>query len=204
MNKTLYFVRHAQSHPSNSLPTEQWPLSMNGMIQANQLIDVLKTLEIEQVFSSPYLRCLQTIGPFSQHAGLPIDERDGLHEVEIIKELRSDFSEIWERAWSDFDFSLPECESHGQAQRRFLGAVKSVLHESRGKTIAICAHGAVIGLLLHAIEPGSGRERADALTNPDVLRVIVNGETWTWDRTFQLPGLSNIVSHHAETPIDWE
>ena len=174
------------------------------MIQAIKLVDVLKTLEIEQVFSSPYLRCLRTIGPFSQHSGLPIEERDGLHEVEIVKELRSDFSKIWERAWNDFDFSLPECESHGQAQRRFLNSVKSVLHESRGKTISICAHGAVIGLLLHAIEPGSGREQSDALTNPDVLRVIANGEIWTWDRTFQLPGLSNIVSHHAETPIDWE
>jgi 2,3-bisphosphoglycerate-dependent phosphoglycerate mutase len=204
MNKTIYFVRHAQSQPSKSLPTAQWPLSMNGTIQASQLVDVLKTLDIEQVFSSPYLRCLQTIGPFSQHVKLAVEQRDGLHEVEIIKELRSDFSEIWKRAWNDFDFSLPECESHGQAQRRFLNAVKSVLHESRGETIAICAHGAVIGLLLHAIEPGSGREQADALTNPDVLRVIANGETWTWDRAFQLPGLSNIVSHHAETPIDWE
>jgi 2,3-bisphosphoglycerate-dependent phosphoglycerate mutase len=204
MKKTIYFVRHAQSRPSHSLPTAQWPLSTNGMIQANQLVDVLPTLGIEQVFSSPYLRCLQTIGPFSQHAGLTVEQRDDLHEVEIIKELRSDFSEIWARAWKDFDFSLPECESHGHAQRRFLNATKSVLLESRASTIAICAHGAVIGLLLHAIEPGSGREQADALTNPDVLRIISDDEIWTWDRTFRLPGLSNIVSHHAETPIDWE
>lgn len=204
MKKTIYFIRHAQSHPSRSLPTAQWPLSTSGMIQANQLVDVLKTLDIEQVFSSPYLRCLQTIGPFARCAGMPIEQRTDLREVEIIKTLRTDFSVIWQRAWEDFTFALPECESHGQAQNRFLRAVESVLLESSGETIAICAHGAVIGLLLHAIEPGSGRKQADALTNPDVLCVDVHGKDWTWNRTFQLPGLAQVVTHHAETPIDWK
>ena len=204
MNKTLYLVRHAQSHPSHDLPTAQWPLSAKGLIQASQLIDILKPLSIEQIYSSPYLRCLQTIGPFAQSVGLPIEQRADLHEVDIIKTLRTDFSNIWRSAWEDFSFALPECESHGSAQQRFLAAVRSVLDESSGETVAICAHGAVIGLLLHAIEPGSGREQADALTNPDVIRVDVCGEEWTWDRGFRLPGLAKVVSHHEETPIHWE
>ena len=204
MIRTLYLVRHAQSHPSRDLPTAKWPLSELGMIQANQLIDVLNPLGIDQVFSSPYLRCLQTIGPFARSAGLPIERRTDLREVDIINSLRTDFSDIWQRAWEDFSFALPDCESHGEAQKRFLAAVGSILLESSGKTIAICAHGAVIGLLLHAIEPHSGRQQADVLTNPDVLCVDIHGDNWTWDRAFKLPGLSQVVSHHTETPIDWE
>jgi 2,3-bisphosphoglycerate-dependent phosphoglycerate mutase len=202
MHKNLYFVRHAQSHPSRRLLDAQWPLSERGLAQAAQLADLLAPLGIDQLFSSPYRRCMQTIGPFAETANLDIEERHDLHEREISKTLIEDFPLIWLQSWEDFDFALPGCESNRQAQGRFLEAVRSVIHESLGETIGICAHGAVIGLMLHEIEAGGGREYAEALTNPDVIRVIVSDDGWSWDRKVHLPGLLTIASLPDETPID--
>ncbi len=165
---------------------------------------MLEDLGIEQIFSSPYLRCVQTIGPFAEASRLSIELRDDLREVDIVKSLREDFSDIWKHVWGDFRFALPECEPLGQAQNRFLAVIDSILLDSPHETIAICAHGAVIGLLLHTIVPGEGSEHADSLTNPDVIRINVRGDEWIWDRRFHLAGLDPIVSHHSETPIKWE
>ena len=204
MKKKVYLVRHAQSHPSRRLPTAQWPLSQKGTVQATQLTDLLAPLGIEQVFSSPYLRCLQTIRPFTNALGMTIEERHGLREIEIIQTLRDDFYDIWCRSWEDFDYALSGSESNRKAQERFLGAVQSVIDESAHETLGICAHGGVIGLLLNAVDADAGRQQAEALTNPDVIRVIVDGAHWTWDREFQLRGLLALASLHDETPINRE
>ena len=202
MNKTLYFIRHAQSRPSRQLPDAQWPLSERGLAQADQLPDLLAPLGIEQVFSSPYLRCMQTIGPFAEAANLEIEQRHDLHEREISKTLIEDFQPVWIQSWEDFDFALPGCESNRQAQQRFLEAVRSVICECVGGIVGICTHGAVIGLMLHAMEAGGGREYTETLTNPDVIRVRVDDGGWTWDRAFQLPGLLDVASRPEETPVD--
>ncbi len=202
MKRTLYFIRHAQSHPSKLLLDAQWPLSQKGMVQATRLATLLIALGIDQVFSSPYLRCMQTIEPFAEAASMKIEQRQGLHERKISKTLIENFHAVWRQSWEDFDFALPGCESNRQAQSRFIETVRAVVRESPSQTIGICTHGAVIGLLLHIIEQGAGREQSEALTNPDVLRVVIDGEHWNWDRDFQLPGLLALTSHPDETPID--
>ena len=172
------------------------------MVQAIQLAELLAPLVIEQLYSSPYLRCVQTIGPFAETMSMKIEQRRGLHEREISKRLIEDFYAVWCESWEDFDFALPGCESNRQAQSRFLEAVRTVVRGSPYQTIGICAHGAVIGLLLHSIGNGVGREDAERLTNPDVIRVVIDGEHWNWDREFQLPGLLALTSRPDETPID--
>jgi len=202
MRKTLYFIRHAQSYPSRRIPDAQWPLSERGLAQAAQLPELLIPLGIEQLFSSPYLRCIQTIGPFAKTVNLDIEQRKGLHERLISKMLIEDFTSVWHQSWVDFDFALPGCESNRQAQSQFLAAVREIVRESTAETVGICAHGAVMGLLLHTITDGSGRELTDALTNPDVIRIDIDNDVWNGNRQFQIPGLIEILSHHQETPID--
>jgi len=145
---------------------------------------------------------MQTIGPFAEAATLDIEQWYDLREREISKTLIEDFLPVWHQSWKDFDFALPGCESNRQAQDRFRGAIRSMIRESVAGTIGICAHGAVIGLFLCAIQSGNDRACADALTNPDVIRVNVNDEGWVWDHEFQLPGLSDVSSRSEDTPVD--
>ncbi len=70
-------------------------------------------------------------------------------------------------------------------------------------TIAISAHGNVIALMLNHVEPGYGWEEADRLRNPDVVKIDLTDTGLTWDRSFRLAGIDNIVTPHGDTPIDW-
>lgn len=198
----IYLVRHAQSFPSSRIPEREWPLSGHGHRQAEGLVPLLATLGIGRVISSPYLRCLDTIGPFARSAGLELGVRRPLHERILAPGVRTDFRELWERSWTDRTFALPGCESNHDAQLRFVEAVRTIAAEEPG-TVAVCAHGNVIGLLLDHLRPDLGRDSADRLRNPDVVRLDHAGGRLVWDWAYALQGLDDIATDAAETPIDW-
>ena len=202
MHKTVYLIRHAQSHPSASIPEPQWPLSQLGLQQAIGLVGVLQPLGIKSLHSSPYLRCIQTITPFVEHTGLVLQQHDGLHERTLSKTLVDDFMSLWKRSWDDFGFALPGCESNRDAQQRFVQTVQAIVASVSEQTIGICAHGAVIGLLLHALDPTVDRSVPESLRNPDVLRLDIQEGEWVWDRSFDLPALETLVSQSSDTPVD--
>lgn len=201
---TAYLIRHAQSRPSEHVRYSDWPLSELGSQQADGLSDLLLSLGIERLVSSPFTRSLQTVQPFAERAGLQIVVCDDLRERHLGIGPNDDFGAIWRRSWEDLDFALPGCESSRDAQRRFVGAMRRILGEHEGRTIGVCAHGNVIGLFLKHLEGRNGRETAERLTNPDVLRLHVEGDVVEWDRTFQLPGLAALATDHADTPITTE
>ena len=200
METSIYLIRHAQSHPSTRLHYSEWPLSAVGRIQAEKLGDLLEPLGIEVLFSSPFARCLRTVQPFAGKAGFDVVVKEDLRERLVAKEIVRDFQEISRRSWDDFDFALPGCESSLVAQQRFVAAVKDIFAGYPHKTIGISTHGNVIGLLLNHIDRAFGREQADGLKNPDVVRVVA-GDPLVWDREFRLPGLQNIATDYKETPI---
>jgi 2,3-bisphosphoglycerate-dependent phosphoglycerate mutase len=145
---------------------------------------------------------LSTIGPFARRSGIEIAETDDLRERNIAGGVIDNFREVWLRSWEDFSFSLPGCESSSEAQERFVEAVRQILRQDRG-VIGISTHGAVLALLLNHLDPTYGPTEADALKNPDVVKLdFLDGEL-SWDRQFHLPGIHDVATHHDETPIDW-
>jgi len=198
---TVYLIRHAQSQPSIEIQDPQWPLSARGREQAKALSLLLEPLGIAELWSSPYRRCLKTVAPFARHTGLRVLSHEGLHERDISGGIVANFTEIWNRSWADFDYALPNRESSRAAQRRFVNAFCEVLDRSEATTLGICAHGNVIGLLLNRIDPAYGRAESEALTNPDVLRILATDGKLHWDRSFQLPGLAGLATDHSDTPI---
>ena len=200
METNVYLIRHAQSHPTVDLQLPEWPLSPVGFDQAESLCDLLEPLEIEVLLSSPYPRCLQTIQPFANRAGLEVVVEDDLRERTVVNELVDNFDQIWRQSWDDFNFVPPGGESSFDAQRRFVAAVNDILAGYPRKTIGIVTHGNVTGLFLNHIDQTFGREEAEALKNPDVLRIVA-GDRINWDREFRLPGLESIAIDQDETPV---
>ena len=198
---TVYLIRHAQSHPSEEVAHSDWPLSALGRSQAERLVEILMPLGIERLVTSPFTRCRQTIEPFAERSGLEVVLRDDLRERHLGIGFHEDFWAIWCRSWEDFDFARPGHETSREAQRRFVEAIAEILDEHKGRTIGVCAHGNVIGLFLNHLDARDGRETAERLTNPDVLRFHADGHAIVWDRTFRLPGLADLVTDPAETPI---
>jgi 2,3-bisphosphoglycerate-dependent phosphoglycerate mutase len=191
---SLYLLRHAQSAASLEVEEAQWPLSRLGKRQATALADLLAPLNIRRVYSSPYLRARQTIEPFAEKAGLRFILDTALVERRLSKDALAQFGKVWRKSWDDLDYAPPGCESSLEAQERFTGAVRRIVQQTAAETIAVCAHGHVSGLFLRHLDGAFGRERTEALRNPDVLRIDVSRTEWALDEAFMLPGLEDVAA----------
>jgi len=84
---TLYFVRHAKA--GNRIRWEgndrERPLTKSGRRQADELVSLLGHQPISAVWSSPYLRCVQTVEPIAKARKLKVQETRHLAEGARLK-----------------------------------------------------------------------------------------------------------------------
>ena len=80
--RTFYVVRHAKSGSR-----ERWngddrkrPLTKKGIKQAQDLVDVLAPYPVASIFSSPYLRCVQSVQPIAKALRLKVEQSVSLAE----------------------------------------------------------------------------------------------------------------------------
>ncbi len=79
MNTTLYFVRHAESdHTVRDAKTR--PLTEKGLKDAEKLTEFFKDTPVARIFSSPYLRAVQTVAPLSRTRNLPFETDNRMRE----------------------------------------------------------------------------------------------------------------------------
>lgn len=175
----IYLVRHAESEPFGSL-------TQKGFVQADRLVPPLRLLGIESVYSSPYERAVQTIAPFARSRNLPVQIIDALKERTVSNGVIQNFEEILLKSWSDFDFSLPGCESARDCQSRVVGALHRIAEAHSGGTVVVSSHGNAIALFLNHVDPFFGFPDWKGLRNPDVRRVSLENEAWVFDRSFSL------------------
>ena len=166
---TTVLIRHAQSAPSNKIPEPDWPLSSLGRRQATALASDLAGAGITQVVSSPYVRAVDTVQPLSSQLGLSIEIQSGLRERKLCDDVRDDWHIIIEKAWTDFNFALPGCESGFECQKRIQKCMQDVVSRYTGQTIAVCSHGNAIGLFLNTIDQNFGYLNWKQMKNPDVF-----------------------------------
>jgi 2,3-bisphosphoglycerate-dependent phosphoglycerate mutase len=196
--KDIYLVRHAQTRYDPAIPDPERPLTAKGHEQAAALVDVLALLAIEEIHTSPYQRCVDTIAPFARRAGLSLNHVHDLRERAFTSDHVDDWAALWKAVWTDFDFTFPDGESSRQAQSRMVAATLLVARTSPARTIAISSHGNAIGLLLQQIDARFTFEHASAIRNPDVLRVVYDGESLTWDAEFAVEPLGGFA-----TRVSW-
>jgi 8-oxo-dGTP diphosphatase len=79
---TFYFVRHAKAGSRSNWPEDDRlrPLGKKGVKQAEALVSVLGPFPIASVFSSPFLRCVQTVEPLARARKLPVKQTSMLAE----------------------------------------------------------------------------------------------------------------------------
>ena len=198
---TIYIVRHAQSHPAKNVSQPEWPLSEAGKQQAERIVGALQELEVSTIYSSPFLRCRETIRPFSEAADIPVHIENDLYERKICDGFVDNFFEIWKKSWEDFDFSLPNCESNRVAQSRFFAAMEAVAKREPGKKLIVRAHGTVIGLFFNRLEPTFGKAETESIRNPDLFKVDFDGERFVRDTDFIVPeSFAGVRTDVSETP----
>ncbi len=90
----IFLVRHAASIASKDIPEADWPLSPAGVRQAQHLAEALQPLQIDVVFSSPYVRAKATVEPFAQTAGLRVQVMAELRERKVTEGQQDDWLAI--------------------------------------------------------------------------------------------------------------
>src|SRR5689334_616787 len=80
--RTFYVVRHAKAGSR-----EKWegddrlrPLTDKGLKQAEELVRTFKPYPVTAIFSSPYVRCMQTVEPLAKSRRLEIKRSPSLEE----------------------------------------------------------------------------------------------------------------------------
>lgn len=73
----IYLLRHEERGNETNIMT---PLNYKGVKNSEMLIDILKNENIDLIFSSPFVRTLQTIYPYSKETNIPINVDYSLSE----------------------------------------------------------------------------------------------------------------------------
>ncbi|MCA1063290.1 histidine phosphatase family protein [Rossellomorea aquimaris] len=169
--KTIYVIRHAKAkgQPFHA------PLTEDGKQQALELADFLGKRSIEAVYSSPFVRALETIGPFAKQSGLLIQEDERLGERVLSDRDLPDWMDRLKESFEDFSLALPGGESNGQAMERANAFIEDILKKEEDHVVCV-SHGNLSTLLLRLFDEKFGYDELFALSNPDVYEVIVEDE----------------------------
>jgi 2,3-bisphosphoglycerate-dependent phosphoglycerate mutase len=158
----IILVRHASStHQATDAP-----LTAAGAAQSVMLAELLSTLEVTRIVSSPYRRAVQTVEPFSAQSGLAIelDARLGEHRLSGLE--LADWGEHLRASFDDLDRCLNGGESSRAARERALAAVEEAA--ATGQRTLLSTHGKLLALLLSAFDASVGYDVWQKLSNPDV------------------------------------
>jgi broad specificity phosphatase PhoE len=162
----LYFVRHGESAAnllhefSNS--GFKHPLTEMGIEQAHELARSLSSLKVDQIYSSPVMRAVQTAKIIAESQQAPVVTTEALREwdVGIYEgttgplgwELHSRVQDDWFN-YQKFDSKMPGGESFLEIQKRFTPFIDGLIRngENSNRNIVLVAHGGLYLAMLPAI-----------------------------------------------------
>ena len=201
MITTIYLIRHSEPTPKVNLKVincrdnsqvtiEKSFLSVSGEKRAEEMSKKEELQNIDAVYSSSYVRALETAKyiALENNTIINIDDRFNERKVGEIGDL--DPNEFEKLQKKDFNFKLSGGESLDQTKKRMIEATKSVLMFETGNRVAIVSHATAITTLLSAwCELGYNYDGDIILsyndktiidgnwTAPHVIKVIFEGTT---------------------------
>lgn len=143
----IYFIRHAE--PDLTIHDEMTrPLTANGLLSSNNVTKYLIDKNIHQVFSSPYLRAVQTVQGFADELGLEVITIEDFRERKIDDVWIEDFMSFVKEQWNDYDYKLSNGESLRETQVRNIVALEALLQQYQGKNLVIATHGTALSTMI--------------------------------------------------------
>ncbi len=186
MTETIvYLIRHSEATPMNNinvinckdnsqLTNEKAILSVSGEKRAEVLSKKEELSNLDAVYSSTYVRSLETAKylALENNTKINIDERLNERKIGDMGDLEWDeFSRLQTK---DFNFKLNGGESLNQTKKRMVEVLKSILMFEVGNRIAIVSHSTAITCLLSSwCEIGYNYNKEIILTYKD--ETIVDG-----------------------------
>jgi 8-oxo-dGTP diphosphatase len=141
---TIELLRHAQALARDGWwgrPDRDRPLTDIGHDQSRALRRQLDTgVPVTALYSSPFVRCVQTLEPLAAGLELSVREEEGLAEALTLPVL--DGGDAWvASAW---------------LAGRALSLLNRIVHEHDGERVVACSHGDVIPAVMAALAGRDG------------------------------------------------
>ena len=161
METVVYLIRHSEvtpksnvkfisSNDSGQIQNEKAFLSVSGEKKAEELSKHLELQNLDAVYSSNYVRALETAKyiAFENNTIINIDER--LNERKIGQMEEMEWKEFNRLQMKDFDFKLSGGESLNQTKKRMVDAMKNILMFETGNRVAVVGHSTALTCLMSA------------------------------------------------------
>ena len=152
---TIYFVRHADTDYSNPIDKLR-PLTKRGL---EKRLLALKYLEdngvVEQIhtmYSSDYVRAIDTVKPIAQACGKEIVLMEEFRERKI-DVTEEDYFVVSKRLFADHRYHLEGGESIFDVQVRNVRGLQEVLRLERDNVVVIGCHGMALSSLINYYNP---------------------------------------------------
>lgn len=146
----VFFVRHAQ-------PEHNWeddrtrPLTQEGKIDSQSVKRFFKDKKIDNFYSSPYKRSIDTIADSAAYFDKEIHIDERFRERE--KGTDGNNHEMFKKRWENHQFHEEGGESIAMVQKRNMAALTDILVENQKKSedtsIVIGTHGTALSTILN-------------------------------------------------------
>lgn len=152
--KNYIFLRHGDTgYPGCYIGSSDVPVTDKGLTQARKTGILLQQLGIDTIFSSPMLRCRQTLDALKISCSSQLCEH--LREIDFGRWEGKNFQQISQQdpllvdSWiaDPEQFSFPDGESLGEFRQRVV-SFKNQLQKTTDENILVVSHGGVIRHLL--------------------------------------------------------
>lgn len=147
----LYLIRHGETELNTKGVYYGWTdcgLSENGIMQAEDLADILQNVSFDAVISSSLIRAVVTAAVVSGFTPDEIIKDDRLRELNFgdwegmhHNEVREKHKEAWENWSKDWkNAAPPKGESFSEIYSRVKSCIEEILKEYKGKRVLVVSH----------------------------------------------------------------
>ncbi|MEM7562303.1 MAG: histidine phosphatase family protein [Pseudomonadota bacterium] len=168
--KTVYLVRHGEAgedrlHEVTYTPINKYdqPLTKQGVAQAARLKEVFSGIPIDRVFTSDYLRAMET---FEQLGKAPCHH-------EALSEIREIFCEFIGKNLGNTD-SGEFLRQKDRVEKFIDNQIRTI---NDGETIMVVAHGCFI---LYLLEKLTGKSFGHDMTHTGITKLVFE-ENWDFE-----------------------
>jgi 2,3-bisphosphoglycerate-dependent phosphoglycerate mutase len=180
MLQRVYLIRHCQAEGQE----HNAPLTQKGQQDAVKLAEFLKEEGIKRIYSSPFVRAVQTATPLSTTLEISIHTDERLQERILSSQNLPDWMECLKLTFEDQSLKYHGGETSQDATNRAIHAVQDIL-ESQDRKVAIVTHGNLMSLMLHHFNETYGFDAWRSLTNPDVFLLTFENEEVKIERLWE-------------------
>jgi len=154
---TIYLIRHSKPLKVNNtfnsdnlqIQNEKSSLSIEGELIAQEKLNKNEFANIDVLFSSNYVRAIQTAKYLSAKNNLEINIISDLGERKFGIDSWEQLPENFERKqFLDENYKIGDGESQKEVSNRMYSAIMKILDENKNKNIAIVSHATAISYLL--------------------------------------------------------